>query len=867
MAMSRALSPRPSAINAALDYDLETICLKCLEKDPAKRYASAQALGEDLERWLADEPIQGRRTTRRERTWKWVKRHKLVASLMGFAGATAAAFLVLAGFLWHNAELRAEAVQNLDQAQQQLAAARAEERAAHTDVERLQKAVAQERNNLKKLKLLAELEKARAKEARALADRIMYAADMQSAHAAARNADLPHLLRLLEHHRPAAGAPDLRSFEWRYLWNLAHRARHTLDAHVLKGEQNKTPELGAPTFVAIAPDGQTLASLGADNKIRIWDMASGKLRGETYVPAGLMALEFTEGGKNLQAVSVPSDGKFQMPNPKDFQVGKAPPSLAKLSTKLLIHTWDVASLKHRSEQADLVRLASRPSFITTMMSMLGAMVPLPEGIFTPSALARSPDGKLLALGGFLTISKLNGVTPVVKQEGAILLWDVSKDAPRTLLKGHESMVNTVAFAADGSLVSAGFEGTVKLWNADGKERATLTGNRACLLSVDFSKDGKRLVGGAADGVVYVWETATSKLEHTLIGHREPVSGAAIANDGRTVASASVDGVVKTWDLDTVGGPAPAQFAGTVHEITFSATGKNLFAVDQGGVFRTIDAVTGKEIGQKPLLAKNNILVTAAISPDGSLLAYYNFGKSAVTICDTATGAELLHTLPFKGFNYKLAFSPDSNLLAIGTGLLNKSGHVIVWRRADAKELFRFEDFTHKGSALAFSDDSKILAAGSADGKVVVLDAVTGNVIGRFTRLDPVRALAFAPGGKTLAVADKIGISLHHVQEGKESLAFPTYSHQVTGMVFSPDGKRLATGGEGGDTPRGTGVKLYDVATGRETITLGEPSAVIRSVKFSPDGTRLAAAAGEMSIINNFGQAGGKSVVTIWQTGR
>jgi WD40 repeat protein len=131
----------------------------------------------------------------------------------------------------------------------------------------------------------------------------------------------------------------------------------------------------------------------------------------------------------------------------------------------------------------------------------------------------------------------------------------------------------------------------------------------------------------------------------------------------------------------------------------------------------------------------------------------------------------------------------------------------------------------------------------------------------------VNTVAFAPDGSVLAVADDTGVSFHQARDGNETLAFPTYSHRVAAMAFSPDGKRLATGGGAGDAPRGTGVKLWDVVTGRETSALGDPSAVVRSLVFSPDGMRLAAAAGEMSIINNFGQSGGKSVVTIWEAVR
>ena len=71
----------PSGVGRDVDRELETICLKCLEKEPERRYASALALAEDLERWLRGEPITARPVGRLERTWRWCRRHTALAAL------------------------------------------------------------------------------------------------------------------------------------------------------------------------------------------------------------------------------------------------------------------------------------------------------------------------------------------------------------------------------------------------------------------------------------------------------------------------------------------------------------------------------------------------------------------------------------------------------------------------------------------------------------------------------------------------------------------------------------------------------------------------------------------------------------------
>src|SRR5438128_1785309 len=99
---------QPRLCNPKVDRDLETICLKCLEKEPAKRYASAQALAEDIERFLRDEPIRSRRSSRLEHAWRWCKRKPLVASLI--AALILVVAIGLAGTLWELRRVQTERV-------------------------------------------------------------------------------------------------------------------------------------------------------------------------------------------------------------------------------------------------------------------------------------------------------------------------------------------------------------------------------------------------------------------------------------------------------------------------------------------------------------------------------------------------------------------------------------------------------------------------------------------------------------------------------------------------------------------------------------------------------------------------------------
>src|SRR5262249_23336951 len=116
----------PRQLNAAIPRDLETICLKCLNKEPAKRYASAQDLVADLERYLNGQPIVARPTGVGERVWKWAKRRPATAALLLITAIEAVGLPVILATLLYNAEERAKMVQDLSAATHDLDAARVE---------------------------------------------------------------------------------------------------------------------------------------------------------------------------------------------------------------------------------------------------------------------------------------------------------------------------------------------------------------------------------------------------------------------------------------------------------------------------------------------------------------------------------------------------------------------------------------------------------------------------------------------------------------------------------------------------------------------------------------------------------------------
>ncbi len=431
-------------------------------------------------------------------------------------------------------------------------------------------------------------------------------------------------------------------------------------------------------------------------------------------------------------------------------------------------------------------------------------------------IAWSPDGERFATAG---------------QDGTVKLWTADGKVLRTLT-GHTDGVSSVAWSPDGRTVATGsWDSTIRRWNADtGVATQIVNAQGGSVSAVAYSPDGKTLASGAADGSVRLWDALTGAAVRELPGHTDRVLTISWSPDSRAIAAGGADDTVTTW---MVNDPRLLSVlkghTSDVVSVAWSPDGKTIASVGDDKQVRLWAAVSHRlvrTIGGFP-----QFVVAVGWSPDSSEIAVGGW-DGTVTLMDTA-GKNRKQLSGHTNHVLSVAFSPTNPVVASA----GADGTIRMWETTSgAAKAVILSGHTNYVLSLAWSPDGKSIASGSWDSNLRVwnINDVLNPVSSFDQKTGFVSAVAWSPDGRFVAAGGANGnIQIRPASGDGGVRVLKGHNGRISAVAWSANGSRLASTGWDGT------VKIWEPTSGRLTKTLTTLSGAATSLSWSPDDTQLA----------------------------
>ncbi|QDT73293.1 WD40 repeat domain-containing serine/threonine protein kinase [Lacipirellula limnantheis] len=755
----------PRRLRSAIDADLEAICLRCLEKDPAARYPTAAALAEDLARYLGGKPTLARPVGRLQAAARWIKRRPLPTALLAVSLALVASLTI--GGWWTS--LRNE------QALRREAA----------------------------LRSAAETHKRHAEASSVEARRLLYASDMRVAHQLYQNGNLRAARQLLLSHAPPPGGEDLREFAWHFLDRRTQPEMATLRAHA-----------GGVRLAVMSGDGAYLLTAGHDGEAKLWNTADRQVLLTlplSDVRVGAFSLDngrFAVADGEAAYVYAVAD----LEHPQRLPHAAGEPTALAFSAPRVSPQEELLCLGGRSGRVALWRTSDgRPLLETSAGDQ-----PITGVAFLPNDDLLIAAGKRITLSptadraasrtwleadadiGCIAASRGAGQVAVGLADGRTLLRASGAPAPDVELR-HPAAISAVAFHPHGRLLAvASVDGTTKVWDGSTAAcRVEFVGHVDRVSAIAFCHNGARLMTASDDGTVKLCRTEDEYFT-AVDWPNFAVNAIDFSSDSGLLVwtgyptSGGVAGYTGIVELPTLAADFLNGAAGVFADLQFLSTPRLFLGVNAGGARAEISVTQSPVVprgfprpaDQTGWMPKLTATSDGAISVWGSCYPLHVAdAQNNVKLLGADETAEVIELRINPAHERELIVASDKT---IAVWDLQARRCTSRWAMPAPTKGFDFIDRT-------------TIAVGGADEVLRIVDVRTGNFVAELPSNDgAINSVAIHPNGRTAALGHASGqISLWDLLVRRQLLTLSGHGGKVTRLTFSPNGQFLASGSEPG----------------------------------------------------------------------
>jgi len=786
---------RPRELSRAIPRALEAVCLKAMARRPADRYASPRALADDLEHWLADEPVTAASDPPVARLARWGRRHRthVVAGSLALVLVTVVA--VASAIRINSERMRADRerieanrrnsrlafdrgfalTENHEYGAAMLWFARSLEHAPRSDAAMrrviLTNLDAAQPHLVRRQRVFTHATPLAASAFSEDGQRLLTTEGGGKGHLWDPEAGT----ELIEHHLPSGRiiAAEIASDGAALVAIQANREISVQRLPAGVAEEVDPPVVIAHAdeiaFAAISPSGQVLSASGRSArspKVRFWRVADGEQLAEFDHPRGVSQIVFQPRANSVATVS--DDGQARLWDLNDKRmIREFRPATGRIKRiaftpdgqRLLagdttgsISCWDANDGRRLFDVARHSGTVTAVACAADGQTVAGAWDT--GTIRTWDLQTRRPASELLRLDRWTSSLAFRPGTRqllVAAERTALVLWNLP-DPTGVAPPLNQSLVGAAAFSADGKIAATGsVDGTARLRDGGtGKSFGKTLQHKSAVKQVAFRPDGAVVLTASDDGTARLWSTAGGRPHGVPLDHRRNsrgailVAAAAFSPDGSLIVTGDNAGVIRTWNGDT--GElirVVDDIQGTTTSVCFSPAGDRIvagFGVPENGV--RLWKTEGGELRWKG--PHGGPVRSVAISSNGRVVISGSNDDTA-RFWAAESGQPLGRELVHRGEVFTASFSPDGQLAVTG----GYDATVRLWEVPSGQPIG--EPMQHEGivMAAAFSADGRRLLTGSADRSARLWDVITCLPLSPpLLHSDPVSAVAMNPAGDT-----------------------------------------------------------------------------------------------------------------------